>query len=146
MTTSVWCFRLERHAYAVVSDVSEKKDAEPGRTSGVDAYVVGLEVSVSDVLAVQMPKRKGKLRRAHPALETVSKQEEARTRWDGGRERGGVQQLFNPQRTQRSGFLNVSFPYLPRAKNSSRVTHTRKNGSLSKINVESGGYKTVSKG
>lgn len=44
---------------------------EPGRTSCVDAHVVGLEVSISDVLAVQVPQREGKLRRAHPALKTV---------------------------------------------------------------------------
>lgn len=50
-----------------------EKSVEPGRTSGVDAHVVGLEVSISDVLVVQVPQRKGKLRRAHPALKTASK-------------------------------------------------------------------------
>lgn len=48
---------------------------EPSRTSCVDAHVVGLEVSISDVLAVQVPQREGKLRRAHPVLHAAAKEE-----------------------------------------------------------------------
>lgn len=51
------------------------ENAEPGRTSCVDAHVVGLEVSIRDVLAVQVPQREGKLRRAHPALKTVKERD-----------------------------------------------------------------------
>lgn len=40
----------------------------PRLTSGVDTHVVRLEVPICDVLTVQVPQSKGKLRRAYPAL------------------------------------------------------------------------------